>query len=254
MSKKIGTCKHCLRENIPLQKKSHIISKFLFQEILAEPGSEGRVVKVDPKTLDKKGKAQDAPYEKYIYCVECENTWSAIETEASKILYHYDYDPNKITKTSGEISDHFYYQEADILVFKKFLLLNLLRAHYSSHYICATVSLGMYKDIFRRILLEEISLDKSNCSFHIFNFRQHIPYKFRRFATHFNKIKLHQRNGYSIYIDGIGYYYHFGEHINPLLDATNIDNPNGLAVNVLNKQASRIAIQSIFQIEYNIIH
>ncbi|MFV1884414.1 MAG: hypothetical protein ACMZ7B_08000 [Balneola sp.] len=253
MSKNIGTCKHCREENVELQKKSHVLSKFLFENILADGNSGERIIIVDPDSLEQKGKAKDAPYEKYIYCRKCEREWSSIETKASQMLFHKEFNPKMISKQTGEIGNQIYFKEAEIEIFKKFMLLNLYRANNSNHGMFTQVNLGVYNEIFRNIMLGNLNLEQSNCTFHIFSFKEHIPAQLQHFSTHFIRLKIGYAHGYSIFVDGIGFVYNFGKSSDKIFHLTSLDNSNGLAVNFLDKRSSKVVLKSLFQIKHPII-
>ncbi len=249
MAKVIGTCNSCKKESVELQKKSHIISKFLFNDILGKPGDGDRIEYANPYTFDTIKKAQDSPYEKHIFCRNCEVHWSKIETKASYDLFHNKLNPNLITKIEGKSGNQLRIKEADTINFKKFLLLNLFRAHHSTLPISIQVNLGKYERIFAEILLEESNIKNSNCSVHFFNFREVIRKELRHFCTGYCKIKVGNRNAYSIYIDGLGILYHFGKHDLSILDSTKLENSEGLAVNILNINLSRKLLKDIFHIK-----
>jgi len=246
-----GFCHLCRRKNIELHKKSHIIPKFMFEDIFGKEGP--RIIHVDPETLEEVGSAADAPYDKYIFCVECEKNQSALESKASHILYHKKLDPNNIFKSQGTAGKQLFFKAVILDDFKRFLLLLLWRADISTHKIFRGINLGPYTEKFRQVILKEANTSHSNCQFHIFNFKYVFRREVQHFCTPFFRLKISGRNAYCIFIDGVGYLYHFGKPDNKVLEVTKLESNNGLRVNLPNRKTAKELIK-MFQIKnFNLI-
>ncbi len=75
------TCLLC-HNNKATKTKSHIISKFLGNELKKYNNNRLKLISSDKKSKPE----QDLPEANYLYCPDCENKFGIIETEVSRIL------------------------------------------------------------------------------------------------------------------------------------------------------------------------
>lgn len=153
-------CRLCLQEK-PLIKQSHILSNFLYDNILED---EGSMLVVSQKMLrdpDAKPKpAFTGEFEGGLLCADCDNRLlGENEAYASYVLFG---------KKSGNFSKPDYHRQVhpdgklisiyveklDYRKFKLFLLGLLWRASISSRDYFKNVKLGPYEERIRRMLLE----------------------------------------------------------------------------------------------------
>lgn len=100
MSKLIGTCKLCCREDENLLKKSHIIPNFMYQYLFDEQNRIAVVASTELTKKDRKFKTQPTgEYEQGILCSTCDNELKGqYESYAAKALYGKDISINNAPK------------------------------------------------------------------------------------------------------------------------------------------------------------
>lgn len=145
MSKTVGKCNLC---NItkPLQKKSHVISKWIFKKAGVFDG-KNRMLMVNLIEHSRGAYADkpptdvpDSPYEQNILCEDCDRkVLGALETEASKVLFT---DKNLLKYITLEDDKSFdIYHSINYTKFKLFILSLIWRASLSKHLMFVHVNL-----------------------------------------------------------------------------------------------------------------
>lgn len=164
-------CKLCNKDK-KLQKKSHIIPDFMYQDLFDE---KHRLHEVQLKpTLPLKNKTkQSGAYEKNILCQSCDNKiLGRLETYASQALYG-GIDLAIENKVGPSASPYINVKGLDYKKFKLFLLSILWRASISSLPIFQNVELGEHENIIRDRILNNNPGTSSEYSCAIFTYLHH---------------------------------------------------------------------------------
>lgn len=249
----IGICNQCLEEK-ELHKKSHIIPDFIFRSGKIYDEENHNLIYFDIETNEYIGRMPSAPYEKYIFCKDCEKYHSAIESRASGTIYHYEFDTSKIYLTKRGLLATQEFGEADPESFKLFLILLLFRASLSNKSSFNQVQLGPYHEKFRRILNEEQPLSSSGCYFYLYNFNSLIKNELNRLCSPIYRMRIETKKAYTLFVAGMGIIYHFNTPTNNILKGAEISGEKGLKMNLITKKkAAEIMLTSTFNLPKRIV-
>ncbi|MEX0844660.1 MAG: hypothetical protein WD022_05235 [Balneolaceae bacterium] len=248
MPKKENICNHCFEKKAD-HKKSHIIPEFIFRSGNIYDGNDHNLLIVDPYRKRDLGKSSTAPYEKYIFCKDCEKRHSAVESKASRILYHDDFDPETIKDSNAGLVTIKEFEEVNSDLFKHFLLLMLFRAEFSKRELFKQVKLGPYKERFRKILNNELPIEESGCYFYVFNFNNLLRNDLKRLSSPFHRMRVSGRKAYTIFLAGLGFIYHLNHPDVEILKDLEITGERGTKVNLITKKnAAKILLTSVFNV------
>lgn len=249
----IGQCNQCLQEK-ELHKKSHIIPEFIFKRGKIYDEKDHFLVHFNINSNEEFGRIPSAPYEKYIFCKDCEKYHSAIESKASRAIFHDKFDPSKIhLNEKGWLATN-EYEEVDPTELKLFLILLLYRAAISNKNPFIQVRLGPYHEKFRQIINQEKNVSKSGCYFFLYNFKNLINNDKSRLCSSFIRKKVGSKKVYALFVAGIGIIYHFNTPTNNLLKGSEISGVNGTRINLITKKkAARILLKSTFSLPEHIV-
>jgi len=211
----------------------------MFKNIYGEDGK--RLIEVDTDNWDERGSHSDSPYEKWIFCKNCEILHSAIESKAAYLLNDVKLNNLKITTHHrGEIKQYVI-ENIETDVMKKFWMLNLFRAHLSNRELFKFVSLGPYVERFRNILYEDLPVSRSNLNVHIFILK-HLMKDLSKLSSPIFKKKVGPKYAYTLLIDGVGFLLHFGRPEVELLKRTYFDFNGSGRVNTPYRRAGKIIL------------
>lgn len=148
-------CSLC-REEKPLLKKSHIIPDFMYKGLF---GPEHKLIELNIDRPEHRKTRRSGFYEADLLCRDCDSVrLSGLETYVSAAIYRRG-NPKlqeqiwveKIIGYDGLVSER--YHNLDYTKVKLFFLSIIWRAHISSLPFFATVTLGMYAEKIRKMLL-----------------------------------------------------------------------------------------------------
>lgn len=168
----IGKCKLCLKENVELLTRSHIIPKFLFEDMKDINNS---FIQIDLSNYVK-GRRQhvknqrDSFHESNILCVNCDGTIIKEYEDYLKLTFH---------STNKSISRPFFVEKInkregfslllidnlDYKLYKLGFLSILWRASISSLPFFKLIDLGPHEEIIRNMLLNGNALEENNYPF-----------------------------------------------------------------------------------------
>lgn len=156
-----GKCKLCLKDDIELLSKSHIIPKFLFEDMKDENNS---FVQIEPDRFIE-GRRQhikrprDAFHEANILCKKCDGVIIKEYEDYLKLVFHSTLKPISRPKFVKRIpySKEFnvlFIENIDYKLYKLGFLSILWRASISKLPFFKSVNLGSHSEVLRKMLLE----------------------------------------------------------------------------------------------------
>ncbi|MFV5685722.1 hypothetical protein ACM55I_09745 [Flavobacterium sp. GB2R13] len=161
-----GKCKLCLKEDVKLLSRSHIIPKFLFEDMKDENNS---FVQIEPNKYVK-GRTQhikkprDAFHEPDILCEKCDGIIIKRYEDYLKLVFHSTSNSISRPKFIKRIPDNrgfniLFIENLDYKLYKLGFLSILWRASISKLSFFRLVNLGPHSEVIRKMLLEGMALD-----------------------------------------------------------------------------------------------
>ncbi len=158
-------CLLCLEEK-PLQKKSHIISNFLFKDVF-DNKHRMALFRTENESIISKP-VQTGLYESNILCAECDNEKIGnLERYASKKLFSPVKEYSKILPPPKENSSKVFI--VDYQRIKLFFLSLLWRMSITKNKHYKTIDLGKYEDIIRKMIFENNPMEIDDYAFILFS-------------------------------------------------------------------------------------
>lgn len=169
---KKGKCKLCLKEDVELLSKSHIIPKFLFEDMKDKNNSFIQISPdkyVEGRTQHIK-KPRDAFHESNILCEKCDGNIIKEYEDYLKLVFHSTLKPTSRPQIIKRIPDKrgfnvLFIENVDYKLYKLGFLSILWRASISKLPFFKSVILGPHSEEIRKMLLEGIALNANDYPF-----------------------------------------------------------------------------------------
>lgn len=152
----LGICKLCGVEK-ELIGESHAIPQFMYREIIGDDKKVYRIgVFAEEIKINKKG--SPAPYDKHIFCQQCEGIFSKYESYAKEAIYgipnmHFE-NPQATFYRDINGRPFTIVEKINYKKYKLFLLSLLFKAHVSKQKIFEEVNIGIHIDKIKKMILD----------------------------------------------------------------------------------------------------
>lgn len=219
-------CRLCLQEMKLI--KAHVISKFLFKEIIVGK----KLLEVNLNNLKEKRVVQDTAYDYNILCRECDSLINKYETYSARAVYNEqlrDYYEVNVDGVKSIILKGIDYKK-----FKLFLLSNLWRASVSKERNFKIIQLGTkHEERIRRMILDSDPGEEDEYPCWLFKMDKSVD-RFTKTIAPPTRLKQNSNTSYVFLINEYFYWYNISPYnISDFILKTTIDKNNELSITIL---------------------